>query len=217
MARAADVVVFLDDVQYTRRDWRNRNLIRGERGPRWITIPVLTSGKYTSRICDIELASDDWVTSHLSILDQTYRNCRPYQLIRDKLTQIYLQASRHCKLTDVNQTITRDLFEILDIHVEIRDSREFPTHDDPTERLVAICTAIGATTYLSGPAAKAYLREDVFVEQGLHVEWSDYDSLLPVQTEISVGVELSILDLLAVVGTADAEMLSTFHATRNES
>ena len=50
MAHIADVVVFLDDVQYTRRDWRNRNLIRSNSGPRWITIPVATSSRYTARI-----------------------------------------------------------------------------------------------------------------------------------------------------------------------
>jgi hypothetical protein len=217
MARAADIIVFLDDVQYTRRDWRNRNLIRSKSGPRWITIPVLTSGRYSSKICEIELASDDWVTSHLSILDHSYRSFGPYQSIRDQLTLIYKQASRHRKLSDVNQTITRHLFEILDIRADTRDSREFPTHEDPTERLRAICTAIGATTYISGPAAKSYLREEVFEEHGLHVEWSDYGSLSPVQSEFRFGVELSILDLLAVAGTTDAKVLSTFGATHSES
>lgn len=217
MARAADVVVFLDDVQYTRRDWRNRNLIRSKKGARWITIPVLTSGRYSSRICDIELASDQWVTSHLSILDQTYRDFDSYQLIRDELGFIYGQARQQRRLSDVNQTITRNLFEILDIRVEVRDSREFPTHEDPTKRLLAICTEIGATTYISGPAAKAYLREGTFEEQGLRVQWSDYESLSPLHYDLNLGVELSILDVLAVAGTTGAKVLSTFRAAQDES
>lgn len=207
MAHAADVVVFLDDVQYTRRDWRNRNLIRSSKGPRWITIPVRTSSRFSARICDIEVDDDAWQRSHLSILDHTYENFDQYYPIRDTVKSMYQQTIGYTKLSETNQQITQNLFEILDVRVDTHDSREFPTHEDPTERLIGICLALGASHYISGPAAKNYLVEERFEEQGLQVTWFDYGGLLPIRSEISIGTELSIVDLLSVAGSSEARLL----------
>lgn len=207
MAHAADVVVFLDDVQYTRRDWRNRNLIRGSNGPRWITIPVRTSSQYTARICDIEVADAGWQRSHLSILDYTYENFDQYHLIRETVRNMYQQTIGYTQLSDINRQITQDLFDILDICVDTYDSREFPTHEDPTERLAGICLSLGVTHYVTGPAAKNYLVEERFKDQGLQVSWFDYGGLPPIPPEISFGTELSVVDLLSVAGLAEAQLL----------
>ncbi len=57
MVRSADVLVFLDDVQFTRRDWRNRNLILDHQNQKWITIPVENVGRDTN-ICDIRISDN---------------------------------------------------------------------------------------------------------------------------------------------------------------
>lgn len=207
MAHVADVVVYLDDVQYTRRDWRNRNLIRSSNGIRWITIPVSTSGRYTARICDIEVADDSWQRSHLSILDHTYETFDRYHLIRDRVRDMYQQTVGCTKLSETNHMITRNLFEILGIRVDTYRSHEFPLHEDPTERIIKICLALGVSRYVTGPAAKNYLVEDRFRNHGLQVEWFDYGKLSPIRSEISVGSELSILDLLSVAGLTETQQL----------
>lgn len=207
MAHIADIVVFLDDVQYTRRDWRNRNLIRSNSGPRWITIPVATSSRYTARICDIEVADDGWQRSHLSIFDHTYESFDQYHQIREIIRSIYQQTIGYTSLSETNHQITQNLFEILDIRVDTYDSREFPTHEDPTERLVGICRALGVSNYVTGPAAKDYLVEEKFEDKGLQVSWFDYSSLMPLRSEIDFGTELSIVDLLSVAGLPEAQLL----------
>ena len=48
--RGVDEFVLLDDAQYTRRDWRNRNIIKTPGGPQWLTIPVETKGRFDAPI-----------------------------------------------------------------------------------------------------------------------------------------------------------------------
>ena len=61
---SVDIFVFLDEVQYTRRDWRNRNKIVTPHGAQWLTVPVISKGKYFQKISETKVASDVWKTSH---------------------------------------------------------------------------------------------------------------------------------------------------------
>lgn len=59
---SVDLFVFYDDVQYTRRDWRNRNRIKTSRGADWLTVP--TDGDQQKRICDVQLPDPRWQSKH---------------------------------------------------------------------------------------------------------------------------------------------------------
>lgn len=210
MVRAADVLVFLDDVQYTRRDWRNRNLIRGASGPRWLTIPVSSKGQFHANIGEIEIADSGWRRSHLSILEHTYGHYAFYQNLRHDIASMYEEASRDTKLSVVNQRMTLNLFQLLDIQVEVYDSSKFAVHNDPSERLAAVCLELNACTYVSGPAARSYLCEEVFEQSGLTIEWIDYGQLPPIPKDQDTGKELSILDILSTSDLPTSQRLSTF-------
>src|SRR3981081_2051332 len=69
---SVDEFILLDDVQYTRRDWRNRNRIKTSSGSRWSTIAVEVSGRYTQSIYDPRAAEPDWPERHWDLLRQTY-------------------------------------------------------------------------------------------------------------------------------------------------
>ena len=69
-----DEFIFFDEVQYTRRDWRNRNLIRNKEKKFWITIPVISKGKYFSKILDIKIFDGKWAKEHLNLFNRNYKN-----------------------------------------------------------------------------------------------------------------------------------------------
>ncbi len=69
---AVDEFILFDDVQYTRRDWRNRNLIKTPQGLKWLTIPVEVKGKFHQKICDTRISEADWGHRHWDILRQKY-------------------------------------------------------------------------------------------------------------------------------------------------
>ncbi len=170
----ADVVVLYDDVQYTRRDWRNRNRIKTEQGLRWLTIPVAVKGKYHQPINEVEIAESGWTTSHWSSIAQAYAEAPSMGEYRDRLFDLYQRAEKLTMLSDVNHLFLTEMCGWLDIETPFRWSTEFDAPGNPTERLVTICRQLEATTYVSGPAAKSYLETDRFTEVGIAVEWADY-------------------------------------------
>ena len=82
LIRQADEFVLYDDVQYTRRDWRNRNRIKTADGPQWLTIPVEVKGKYTQRIRDTRVSDHDWAANHWARMVKGKRKRLPSSTIR---------------------------------------------------------------------------------------------------------------------------------------
>lgn len=210
MIRSADILVFLDDVQFTRRDWRNRNLIKNEDKNTWLTIPLVNSGNYQAQICEMRVSDPKWWLRHLAIFHSAYGSFRPYQALKVEIHDALKSAGRFEFLTEINHFLCKSIFDLLQINTQIYDSRIFPSAKVKTERLVEICVALNATEYVSGPAAKSYLDVDKFNEVGIEVRWVDY-SLLNEKPSGSTSTDgLSILHDLAVFGLDECRKLSTF-------
>ena len=72
LVRQCDVWVWLDDVQYTKRDWRNRNRVGDQQREVWLSIPVRTKGRREQKICEAEISGEDWIAKHLRSLEHAY-------------------------------------------------------------------------------------------------------------------------------------------------
>ena len=72
-----DVFVIYDDMQYTKRDWRNRNLIKTVNGLKWLSIPVQVKGKYFQKINETLVSDPDWSEKHFNLIKESYRKA-PY-------------------------------------------------------------------------------------------------------------------------------------------
>jgi hypothetical protein len=210
MVRASDILVYLDDVQFTRRDWRNRNLIAGKHGPMWLTIPVNNSGNYHSKIHEMRYLNRGWWRSHLSKIDGAYKDVKGYQDIKNEIREAFQRVDGVESLSEINSTMNRWIFSVLGIRTETRDSRDFPSSLQKSERLVAICQSVGATEYVSGPAARSYLDEALFSDKSIAVRWVDYGKLPSLSQAEAPNPELSILHHLATGGSQEAIRLSTF-------
>jgi len=172
---SSDQFVLLDDVQYTRRDWRNRNRIKTAAGPRWLTIPVETKGRYEQLIRDVRVSDRSWALSHWSQLRQQYKHAPCFATERHWVEPLYLEhAPRIGYLHEVNRLFLGAICERLKIATPFRASADYELVPGKSERLLAICQQAGATSYLSGPAAQRYLDVDRFAAAGIAVEWMDY-------------------------------------------
>lgn len=198
----SDAFVLLDTVQYTRRDWRNRNLIKTARGSSWISVPVESKGRYRQRIDEVRISSSTWARSHLDRIRAAYRDAPCYGEMKDWVEDLFLEeAARHEMLASLNQALLQSVCDRLGIETQLLRASELPDHSDPTQRLVGICRALGATHYLSGPSAAAYLDSTAFAEAGVELEWMRYPayrSYEQVHPPFEHGV--TILDLLLHVG-----------------
>jgi hypothetical protein len=211
LLNCADEVVLLDDVQYTRRDWRNRNRIKTPQGPVWLTIPVEVKGRYHQTIRETRIADTRWSRRHLDSLRHSYARAPHFAQYETVLEEAYAEAGSRDSLSDVNEGLIRLVCGLLGIETAIRSSADFCLEDGPTERLVSICVQAGADRYLSGPSARAYLDESLFEAAALEVGYVDYSGY-PEYPQLHPPFvhEVSVLDLLLHTGPDAHRYMKSF-------
>lgn len=170
---AVDEFILYDDMQYTRRDWRNRNQIKTPQGVQWLTVPVRVKGKYDQKIRDTEIDGNDWAAAHWKALAQNYARAPHFAEIAVWLEPLYRDAS-YTHLSELNRRFIEAVCAYLKIGTVISDSRDYALVEGKTERLADLCAQAGGTEYVSGPAARDYLDESVFKRSGIRLTWFDY-------------------------------------------
>lgn len=167
----SDVFVLYDEVQYTKRDWRNRNLIKTQQGLQWLTIPVRQES-FTQKINETTILQENWKKKHTSTIQRVYGKAPFFKEYKDCIFELYDVNSGN--LSEVNRAFITGICKILEINTKIIDSRELNLQGDKVERLVDTCKKLNATKYLSGPAAKSYIDESQFSMNNIKLEWMDY-------------------------------------------
>jgi len=170
---SADEFILLDDVQYTKRDWRNRNKIKTAGGPRWLSIPVQVKGKFHQKIRETRVANQDWLREHWNSIAHHYAQAPHFADYRDRVEALYRDCEEEY-LSLVNHRFLTGICAMLGIETRITWSSDYDLVDGPTERLASLCEQAGATLYLSGPAARDYMDEGVFAALGIRVAYMDY-------------------------------------------
>jgi len=171
---SVDTFVTYDCVQYTRRDWRNRNLIKSPNGLQWLTIPVRTKGSYFQSIESIEVASPGWAADHWLQLERCYKKAHCFRETSPWISHLFDTVSKTQNLSQINRWLLEQIAQYLGITTKFQSSSEFDLAEGRSERLLGICKSLGATTYVSGPSARSYLDVALFAAQGIAVEWFDY-------------------------------------------
>lgn len=208
LMRSADLFVVYDSVQYTKNDWRNRNLLKGVNGPTWLTIPVQTAGRSTQRIDEASVADGRWARKHWMTVVQVLAKRPHFSDYRIEWEQWFDEAADMRMLHDINVLFLRGMSRQLSISTPIVNSTEFDvgvddTSRSATERLVELCCAAGATTYITGPAGLEYMELDRFRHAGVSVEVIDYSRYPPYPQLTEPFLHgVSALDLLANVGAS---------------
>lgn len=210
LIHSADAFVLFDDVQFTRRDWRNRNRIKTADGPSWITIPVRVKRRFNQRICEVTISDPDWAANHWESIRHWYSRAPYFSRYAAELEDMY----RGCTNTSLSRSNERFLGAMcawLGIETPILQSDTFTLPDDRTERLIEICRSLQATHYLSGPSAKTYIDETRFASAGIDVMWMDYTGYPEYpQLYAPFAHEVSTLDLLLNTGPDAPRYLKSF-------
>lgn len=173
MIAAVDEFIIYDDMQYTKRDWRNRNQIKTPQGLHWLTVPVKVKGKYFQSIRDTEIDGFGWAELHWKKLEMNYRKAPFYEEVAIWLKPLYF-GENYSHITHCNLAFIQAVCEYLSISTVITHSWDYKLVDGKTERLADLCFQAEGTEYISGPAAKDYVDESVFTEKGIKISWFDY-------------------------------------------
>jgi hypothetical protein len=195
MIAAVDEFILYDDMQYTRRDWRNRNQIKTPQGLQWLTVPVKVKGKYHQTIFETEIEGAGWALVHWKSLQQNYRRAPHFEEISAWLEPLYLGT--YTRLSDLNRAFLEGICSYLGVKTLISNSSDYTLSDGKTERLANLCVQAGATEYISGPAARDYVEANVFSDLGIQLSWFDYSGY-PEYPQLwgDFSHNVTILDLL---------------------
>lgn len=201
MIASVDEFILYDDMQFTRRDWRNRNQIKTPQGVKWLTIPVQVKGKYHQSIYETEIDGSDWASSHWKALVQNYSRSPFFSEIAIWLEPIYL-SEKFTHISQLNKRLIKAICKYLGISTKISNSCDYILLDGKSERLVDLCLQAGGNEYVSGPSAKDYINEDVFATKRVNLIWFDYvDYKQYPQLWGDFVHRISILDLLFNCGS----------------
>ncbi|WP_236568020.1 MULTISPECIES: WbqC family protein [unclassified Nocardiopsis] len=212
-----DRFVILDNVQFERRGWQNRNYVLGGKKPVLLTVPV-TQGSRGDRIRDkVVDNSQKWRSRHYKALaEHCYRKAPYWRDYREEIAHLYEQEWE--SLTDLAVATTRMLMRAFGIDTPLMlasEIGEFPGHK--SELLAQICAKAGATTMLSGDGARDYLEPETLRRYGIDVEWQEFRH--PVYPQHSCDPadfvpRLSAIDLLLNTGP---EALSVLREARTRN
>ena len=207
LIRSVDEFVLLDDVQFTRRDWRSRNRIKTKNGPIWLSIPVQSKGRYLQRIQDTIIADTDWGPRHWQTIRASYGRSPAFEQYASVFEPLFVRPVSE-RLSLVNHSFVIAICRLLGIDTPIRWSTDYHPRDGRNERLLDICLQAGATEYLSGPAAAAYLDVAAFAAEGITVRFADYSGYPEYpQPYPPFDHAVSVLDLLFCTGSRAIEYL----------
>jgi len=204
IARCDEFILF-DDVQYTKRDWRNRNRIKTRHGVQWLSIPVNVSGRYFQAIKDVTIADAGWAETHWKTIAANYARAPFFDQYREPIERLYREASDP-SLSGVNRRFIVGLCGLLGIETRITSSMDYGVIEGKTARLVELCRQAGASRYISGPSARSYIEPELFERAGIALEYMDYAGYKEyAQLYPPFEHAVSVVDVLFSVGPAARE------------
>jgi len=207
-----DEFILLDDVQYTRSDWRNRNKIKTMTGTIWLTIPVRIKGRHSQSIAETVISSSNWNRKHWNSIVCNYARAGCFDSYKDLFEELFLGA-KETLLSQVNYRFISEICKIFNIKTKISRSAEYGCIKDidRTERVVDLCKKAGASEYLSGPSAKDYIDEGLFAQERIKLSYMDY-SEYPEYRQLFPPFEhgVSIIDLILNEGPEATKYMRSF-------
>jgi len=195
----ADEFVIVDNVQFVKRGpfgWIHRNKIRTPQGWDWLTIPTLTSGRYTQTIKEAKIDNSiPWRRKHWRSIEWNYNKAPFFKEYADKLKAVYDMEWE--SISGLNIHFIKILLDILDIKIPIHIASELDIEGRATNLVINICKKLEATTYISGIHGKDYLEESRFKENNIELIYQEFKH--PEYKQCQEGTfipNLSVIDVL---------------------
>ena len=211
MVNMVDEFVLYDDVQYTKRDWRNRNKVKTAHGTKWLTIPITVKGIYPFPINEAQVSHHNWAAEHWKTIKQAYSPAPHFAEHEQQFKVVYDAVAAETHLAKINYAFMTLICNILQINTRITWASDYHASGNKTVRLVDICEKANADVYLSGPSAKVYLDESMFAEKGMAVEWMDYGGYAEYeQVYPPFDHFVSVLDLIFCTGADATKYMKSF-------
>jgi len=201
---SSDVFVFLDDVQYEKNGWHNRNKIRTDNEWIWLTIP--SNVKLGMKLNEVKInITPNWQKKHLKSIEINYSKATYFKKYWDELKEIY--NSKHEFLFEFNLEIINFLMKKLNINTEIILSSKLNIKETNSDRILNICKKLDADIYISGSLGKNYLQLKDFEKNKINVKFQNFKHPIYKQIYHPFIPNMAAIDLLFNKGEESAKII----------
>ncbi|MCP2680201.1 WbqC family protein [Maricaulaceae bacterium NA33B04] len=206
-----DRFVFLDDVQFDRRSWQQRNRIKTANGPLWLTVPILTKGRRDQTIAEAQIQPDArFGEAAIKTLEHAYARAEYFGPVMDKIAPIL--ADTQVGLCDLNINLIKSICQLMGLQAKAVRSSSTPVASTKAQRLADLCVAHAASDYISPPGSRDYLDGDEALEQaGVKLHYFAYEHPKWSQLHGSFEPFMSVLDLVMNALPNALEILRSGH------
>lgn len=210
----ADIFVLLNNVQYKKNEWINRNKIKTSNGSQWLTVPV--SYSHPEKINNVKIDNKtNWGKKHLNALITNYSKSDYFEQHLPFFKDVYSRIWEY--LSSLNLHIVEYLVKAFDIKTEIILASDFKLSEEPTERLIDICKILKGDIYLSGPHGRNYLNTERFKDENIGVVFQDFKHPVYQQLYGDFLPFMSSIDLLLNHGPQSIEIIRSHNKESMEA
>ena len=201
----ADLFCYLDNVQYKKNEWQNRNRIKTPAGPQWLTVPV--TFRFPQKISEVGIDSrTNWGKKHVNALRANYARAPYFRQYIGFFEDILLRPWEG--ICELNIAVTEGLRELLGLsHVRTVVASEVADADDATRRLIRICRKLSADTYIAGAGGADYMDVEQFAAAGIRLVFQNFKHPVYPQCFGPFVSHLSIVDLLMNCGDESMDII----------
>ena len=201
----SDVFVLLDNVQYAKNSFINRNKIKTSQGAAWLTVPV--SFKFGQLINKVKINNEtNWREKHLKTLEMNYKKAKFFEVVFNKIEQIYYSRDWG-NLRNFNIELIKFAILYLRLNRKLVKASDLGVQGKGTELLIQITKKVNGDTYLSGFGGAKYQDEQLFVQEGIELKYYNFHHPKYDQCWKDFIPNLSIIDLFFNVGPESIKLL----------
>ena len=168
----ADMYCIFDIAQYQTKDYNNRNKIKTNAGPIWLSVPVESKNHFEKKLCDIRVVDNGWNRKHLKSIQLAYQKAPYYKDYAGLIEQIL--GKRFEFLTDLNTEILRSFMRVLGIEVPVVKASDYDFAGYKSDLVLDMCVKLKASHYIFGAQGRNYADVAPFESAGIQVSFQDY-------------------------------------------
>lgn len=199
----ADIFILLDNVPFTKNGFQNRVKIKSAQGEQWLTVPVLTKGRFGQLTCEVPINNASrWRRVHLAALRTNYQRAPYYSDVLEWLRPLYTE--KHECLVAFNLSLIKAVVRYLKLSTKLMVASSLEQNGSGPELLLQLVQVMDGNVYVSGPSGHDYLDIDIFNRAGIEVQFQEFQHPCYPQLYGDFTPGLSIVDLLMNVGASEA-------------
>lgn len=207
-----DEFVVMDDVQFEKNSFINRNKIKQGNTDTWLTIPVITKDYKNKRIKDIEIANDIWKVKHLKTIEQLFSKSPYFNEIKPIIDEIYALQSRY--LVDYTNLMLVKIIEYLKINTKVTFASDLSIQSKKLDYVIELTKKTSGNVFVFGALGKDYADKEILLQNRITPYFQDYSHPQYKQLGAEFIPYMSILDLLFNHGTDSLEIIGKGNITK---